>query len=134
MKKHKDKQPKFEIIYAPYKYTDDDSFDVMLKRYINDDNAMFVKNELAYYRAFQIIRTMIKGHRLIVALSNQIDLHLGDKVIDDRKNEYEVKGFEMIRLVTGTFPEWYRIISFVMLQGTTENVGEYFAKQIIIKE
>ena len=133
MKKHKLKQPKFEVIYEPYRFADNDTFGDMLKRYINDD-AMSIQKDLVYYRAFQIIRTTIKGHRLIVALSNQIALKLGDTVIDDRENEYVVKGFEMIRLVSGTFPEWYKIISFIVLQGTTENVGGYFAKQNIIKE
>lgn len=133
MKKSKPKKPKFEIIYEPYRFADNDTFDNMLKRYIYDDNMTFQK-ELVYYRAFQIIRTTIKGHRLIVALSNQIALELGDTVIDDHENEYVVKGFEMIRLVSGTFPEWYKTISFVVLQGTTENVGEYFAKQNINKE
>ena len=133
MKKSKPQKPKFEIIYEPYRFADNDTFDDMLKRYINDDNMSFQK-ELVYYRAFQIIRTTIKGHRLIVALRNQIALKIGDTVIDDHENEYVVKGFEMIRLVSGTFPEWYKIISFVVLQGTTENVGEYFAKQNINKE
>ena len=133
MKKSKPKKPKFEIIYEPYRFADNDTFDDMLKRYINDDNMSFQK-ELVYYRAFQIIRTTFKGHRLIVALRNQIALKIGDTVIDDHENEYVVKGFEMMRLVSGTFPEWYKIISFVVLQGTTENVGEYFAKQNINKE
>ena len=134
MKKPKPKQPKFEIIYNPYHLNDDDDFDSELKRYIDDENAMYVKNELVFYRAFQIIRTTIKGHRLIAALNNQIELKMGDMVVDDHDNRYEVRGFEMIRLVSGTFPNWYRIISFVVLQGATDNIGEYFAKQNIIKE
>lgn len=134
MKKPKPKQFKFEIVYDPYNLKEDDTFDSMLKRYIDDENVQFVRNELVYYRAFQIIRTTFRGNRLIVALSNQIELKLGDIIIDDHDNTYEVKGFEMIRLVSGTFPDWYRIISFVLLRGNAENIGEYFAKQNIIKE
>ena len=134
MKKPKSKQPKFEIIYNPYHLAEDDSFDSELQRYIDDENAKFVRNDLVFYRAFQIIRTTNRGLRLIAALNNHMELKMGDIVIDDHDNHYEVKGFEMIRMVSGTFPEWYRIISFVVLQGTAENIGEYFAKQNIIKE
>ena len=134
MKKPKPKQPKFEIIYNPYHLNDDDDFDIELKRYIDDENAMYVRTELVFYRAFQIIRTTIRRHRLIAVLNNQIDLKMGDMVVDDHDNHYEVRGFEMIRLVSKTFPDWYRIITFVVLRGATENIGEYFAKQNINKE
>ena len=128
MKKHK-KQPVFEIIYDPYRYVADDTFDVKLQRYIDDADAVYVQNGRSYYRAFTIIRTTVKGQRLIAALSNKISLTIDDSVIDDRGNGYVVKGIKLIRLLSDAFPEWYKIISFVILQGMTENVGEYFAKQ-----
>jgi len=120
---------KYEIIYEPYRLTATDTFDDMLKRFIDHDNSLLIQDDLIYYQAFQIIRTTINGHCLIVALSNQIELRLGDKVIDNHNNTFEVKGFEMVRLSSGSFPNWYNILSFVMLQGNTENVGEFFAKQ-----
>lgn len=130
MKKAKPKQPQFEIIYDPYRVNKDDTFDDLLQRYIEDGKKSIIKNEAVFFHSFQIIKTTVKGHHLIVALDNQMKLAIGNKVIDDHNNVYEVIGFEMVRFVTGTFPDWYTIISFVVLQGNAEKIGTYFSKQL----
>lgn len=56
-----------------------------------------------------------------------MNLHLEDTLIDEKGNLFSVKGFEMIRLNSDTFPEWYLKISFISITGEIENIGNYLA-------
>lgn len=121
---------KFEIFYNPYQLNNDDDTATMFNRYCNDTERVTEIDGIVFFKAFQIIKTNIKGHRLIVGLSTEINLRIGDKIYDDCNNEYEVKGIEMIRFAAN-IPYWYLKMTFTVLSGNPENVGKYFAKQKI---
>ena len=88
-----------------------------------------------FFHAFLVIRKEIKFHRkiryrIIAALPNEMELHTDDIVTDEHGNTYKVSGFALVRLKCDGFPDWYKYISHVILSGNSENIGEYFSKQI----
>lgn len=121
----------FEFLYDPYSETDHDDFALIYNRYKTDTKSTIEINGIIFYHALQIIRTNIRGHALIAALDNRLDLKINDILIDENGKEYIAKGFEMLRF-QGDIPEWYSKISMAALIGDVDNVGHYFAKKYIV--
>lgn len=63
----------------------------------------------------------------VAVLDNDMQLRMNDILIDENGNTFTVKGFEMFRFVTNEFPDWYLKISFVMLEGDFNNMGDYLS-------
>ena len=127
-KKRKDKKPGFRIIYDPYRVKENDSFDDMLPRYLDDADRVYKLNDLTFYKAFQIFDIFVGKRKTIVVLSTEIgNLRLGDVLLDNNSNEYRITEFEMFRMWS-SIPDWYMKISFLALSGPEDNIGEYFAK------
>lgn len=122
------KKSSFIILYDPYSQKINDTFDEKLKRYIEDNGKTITIENTTYNKAFEIIQ--LGNNKTIAALNNQMNLKINDTIIDNHGNEYIVDGFEMIRLLSETFPEWYKILSYVKIKGNFENIGEYFTKSI----
>ncbi len=127
MKKNKTKKKKtVEILYDPYRLEENEDFSVVLQRYIDSSDKTININGVVYYQALKIINMY---NRLIAALDNRINLKINDTVIDELGNEYIVKEFAMLRILCD-IPEWHKYISFVRLEGSSENMGKYFTKKI----
>lgn len=103
-----------------------DSLERLYRRYKDDPNATFEKGELKYYRILQSFEFMSD---ILVCLDVQMNLHMGDMLIDENGMTYKIKGFEMIRFVDASFPDWYLKVQFVLLSGETSKIGEYLAKE-----
>lgn len=128
--KRKNDNSMFEIIYNPYSIGDSDRFDDIYIRWQNDDNSVIIINGINYYRALQIVKFPYYKNGIIIALSRVMNLKIGDIIVDENGNEYEIKCFEMIRFVSD-IPDWYMKISFAVVTYNSEKIGEYFAKKII---
>ena len=110
------KKSSFIILYDPYSQKINDTFDEKLKRYIEDNGKTITIENTTYNKAFEIIQ--LGNNKTIAALNNQMNLKINDTIINNHGNEYIVDGFEMIRLLSETFPEWYKILSYVKIKGT----------------
>lgn len=127
-KKGKLQKSIFEIIADPYGGESAECFDHIFTEWQNNADNTIKIGGITYYKALQIIRTaMHRKEELIMGLSNEMSLKIGDTIIDELGNKYLVNGFGMFRFKTN-IPDWYSKISFVFVSGNHKNVGEYFAK------
>lgn len=120
----------FEIIHNPYAIDGSDNFDDIFIRWQIDVNSVKVINGTNYFRALQIVRFPYYKNGIIIALSSTMNLRIGDIIVDENENDYEIKCFEMFRFVSD-IPDWYMKISFAVVTYNSEKIGEYFAKKII---
>lgn len=128
MKKSKTKKTSgLTLIKSPYEQDEKKSIEVFYEEYITDPEGIIESNGLTYYKVIQLIQIKAGRTISIVTLDTKMNLRLGDTLIDEKGNLFTVKGFEMIRLNSDTFPEWYLKISFVSITGDIENIGDYLA-------
>jgi len=135
MKKSKRQADDFHIetIYDPYRKSADDTFDVIYQRYLEDVDRSFEIDGLTYYRAAVIHKVTLHEVGIIVALPWKIKPEKDCIFIDENGNQYEYRGCEMMRF-SREIPEWYFKMVFAILSFPNGDIGEYFAKQNIIKE
>ncbi len=136
MKKSKRQADDFHIetIYDPYCKSSDDTFDEIYQRYLEDNNRIIERNGLIYYKAAQIYKlTICNGNSLEVALPWKINPKKNCIIVDENGNQYEYRGCEMMSF-RREIPEWHFKMVFAILSFPEGNIGEYFAKQTIIKE
>lgn len=117
----------FKMIYSPYSQNNDEDISVLYDEYRKDKNAVVSIEDKTYYRAIQIFSITIRKEKLIALLDISMKLRVGDTIIDDKGNEYAVKGFAMLSFRCAV-PDWYTKTAFVELSGGHENIGHYFAK------
>ena len=135
MKKRKRQSDDFHIetIYDPYRRSDDDTFNEIYQRYLEDNDRIIELNGLTYYKAAVIHKVTLHEVGIIVALPWKIEPENDCIIVDENGNQYEYRGCEMMRF-SGEIPEWYFKMVFAILSFPEGNIGEYFAKQNIIKE
>lgn len=92
-----------------------------------DTNAVFQTEDLIYYKIIECFEFKTKVATILVTLDNKMNLKLNDKLIDENGIIYNIKGFEMIRLSTEDFPDWYSKLCFVALDGDPYSIGDYLA-------
>lgn len=135
MKKRKRQADDFHIetIYDPYRKSTDDTFDEIYQRYLEDADRSFEMDGLTYHKAAVIYKVTLHEVGIIVALPWKIEPEKDCFIIDENGNQYEYRGCEMMRF-SGKIPEWYFKMVFAILSFPEGDIGEYFAKQNIIKE
>ena len=127
MKKSKTKKTSDLIIKSPYEQNEKKSIQELYEEYITDPEGIIEVDGLIYYRIIQLVQIQAGKIITVVALDTKMNLRMGDTLIDEKGNLFTVKGFEMIRLNSDTFPEWYLKINFVSITGDIENIGDYLA-------
>ena len=135
MKKRKRQSDDFHIetIYNPYRRSDDDTFNEIYQRYLEDNDRIIELNSLTYYKAAVIYKVTLHEVGIIVALPWKIEPENDCIIVDENGNQYEYRGCEMMRF-SGEIPEWYFKMVFAILSFPEGDIGEYFAKQNINKE
>ena len=136
MKKRKRQSDDFHIetIYDSYRRSDDDTFNEIYQRYLKDDSRMIEIDGLIYYRVAQISKLTIHNeYSLEVVLPWEINPEKDCIIIDENGNQYEYRGCETMSF-RGEIPEWHFKMVFAILSFPEGDIGEYFAKQNIIKE
>ena len=135
MKKRKRQSDDFHIetIYDPYRRSDDDTFNEIYQRYLEDNDRIIELNSLTYYKAAVIYKVTLHEVGIIVALPWNIEPENDCIIVDENGNQYEYRGCEMMRF-SGEIPEWYFKMVFAILSFPEGDIGEYFAKQNINKE
>ncbi|MCR4644961.1 MAG: hypothetical protein K5695_06085 [Oscillospiraceae bacterium] len=135
MKKRKRQSDDFHIetIYDPYRRSDDDTFNEIYQRYLEDNDRIIELNSLTYYKAAVIYKVTLHEVGIIVALPWKIEPENDCIIVDENGNQYEYRGCEMMRF-SGEIPEWYFKMVFAILSFPEGDIGEYFAKQNINKE
>ncbi len=129
MKKKFKKDITIDVLYNPYSLGENENFSVIFERYMDSSDKTTEINGVVFYHALQILDLKIRGHFLLAALDNRINLKINDTVIDEFGNEYIVKAVEMPHFL-GDIPEWYKYISSVNLEGSPDNMGKYFTKKL----
>lgn len=127
MKKSKVKKTSDLIIKSIYEQNEKKSIQELYEEYITDPEGIIEVDGLTYYRIIQLVQIQARKIISVVALDTKMNLRMGDTLIDEKGNLFTVKGFEMIRLNSDSFPEWYLKISFVSITGDIENIGDYLA-------
>lgn len=127
MKKSKTKKSSDLIIKSPYEQNEKKSIQELYEEYITDPEGIIEVDGLIYYRIIQLVQIQAGKIISVVALDTKMNLRMGDTLIDEKGNLFTIKGFEMIRLNSDSFPEWYLKISFVSITGDIENIGDYLA-------
>lgn len=127
MKKSKTKKTSDLIMKSPYEQDGKKSIQELYEEYITDPEGIIEVDGLSYYKIIQLIQIQAGKIVSVVALDTKMNLRLKDTLIDEKGNTFTVKGFEMIRLNSDTFPEWYLKISFISITGDIENMGDYLA-------
>ena len=118
------KKSSFTIFYAPYSQKINDTFNEKFKRYIEDNKNTISIGNTTFYKAFEIIQ--LGKSITLAALNSQMNLKINDVIIDNHGNKYIIDGIEMIRMQSSTFPDWYKILTYVKIKGNFDNIGEYF--------
>lgn len=127
MKKSKTKKSSDLIIKSLYEQNEKKSIQELYEEYITDPEGIIEVDGFSYYRIIQLVQIQARKIISVVALDTKMNLRMGDTLIDEKGNLFTVKGFEMIRLNSDTFPEWYLKINFVSITGDIENMGDYLA-------
>ena len=135
MKKRKRQADDFHIetIYDPYSKSPDDTFNEKYQRYIEDNDRIVELDGLTFYKAAVIHKVVLHEVGLIVALPWEINPEKDCIIVDENGNQYEYRGCEMMSF-RGEIPEWHFKMVFAILSFPEGNIGEFFAKQNIIKE
>lgn len=135
MKKSKRQADDFRIetIYDPYRKSAHDTFDEIYQRYLDDDDKVFEMDGLTYYKAAEITKFTIHNEiSLEVVLPWDIRPENNGIIVDENGNQYKYMGCEMMSF-RERIPEWYFKMVFAILSFSDGDIGEYFAKQNIIK-
>ena len=118
----------FNRIKTPYMLDESDTLQTVFERYTKDTNAVFETEDHIYYKIIECYHFKTKISTILVALDIKMDLKLSDKLIDENGKIYNIKGFEMIRISTENFPDWYSKLCFVSLDGDPYSIGDYLAR------
>ncbi|MBQ6717671.1 MAG: hypothetical protein IJN22_02115 [Clostridia bacterium] len=118
----------FKKLKSPYMFEETESLSAIFQRYLEDTNSVFEVSGLTYYKIIECFEFKIKDKTTLVTLDSKMDLKLEDKLIDENGITYNIKAFEMFRLSTAIFPDWYLKICFVALDGDPYNIGDYLAR------
>lgn len=130
MKKSKRKpELVFRVIRSPYKIeSSEHSINDLYQKYLQDKEATIEINGLTYYRIIDLYEFRIRNASTIAVLDNKMNLKIGDVLTDENGQIYNIISFEMFRISSAVFPEWYLKISFVVLDGDPYKIGNYLAK------
>ena len=115
----------------PYESESTDTIEIQYHRYLEDKDRILEICAERYFKIIQLWILDVKTTYLIAALDNEMKLKIGDLLYDENGEEFMVISFEMLHLSTSSIPDWYWKISFVVLDGNAENVGEYMCKKNI---
>lgn len=125
MKKHDNL---FKLLKCPYRKVDNENMSVIYDCYKQDSNNIIKLGEHTFYKIIECYEFHTKSSNLLVVLDNQMQLRIGNTLVDENDNIYNVKAFEMFRFIGNDFPEWYLKISIVAIEGDIEKIGDYLAK------
>ena len=64
-----------------------------------------------------------------MVLGNEMNLKIGDFLLDEKGQEFEIAGFEMIHFSDKMFPGWYTKVGCVSLKGDKTDIGSYVTKK-----
>ena len=117
------------MLKNPYT-TNNETIAQIYQHYVNDPDSIMHKNGAAYYKVIQLFQLSLVGNKTIsiAVLDNKMQLRLNDELVDENENCFQIVGFEMFRLSTDEFPDWYLKISFVSIEGDINALGSYLAK------
>lgn len=118
----------FKLLKCPYRKTYNENMSSIYERYKKDTYNIIQLGEQTFYKIIECYEFHTKSSNLLVALDNQMQLRIGDTLIDENDNIYDIKAFEMFRLSGNNFPEWYLKISFVAIKGDIKKIGDHLAK------
>lgn len=118
----------FKLLKCPYRKNDNENMSLIYERYKKDTYNIIQLDEQTFYKIIECYEFHTKSSNLLVVLDNQMQLRIGDTLIDENDNIYGVKAFEMFRFMGNDFPEWYLKISFVAINGNIEKIGDHLAK------
>ena len=122
------KKSLFGNLYSPYMTAEKTNMDSWYEDYKNDSEKTISIDGSVYSKIIYRCEFYNKSpHSLIVFIDPFENLHLKDILIDEKGNEYTIKGFEMIRFTK--VPEWYPRITPIQITGTTYNIGNYLTKK-----
>lgn len=118
----------FKLLKCPYRKNDNENMSSIYERYKKDTHNIIQLDEQTFYKIIECYEFHTKSSNLLVVLDNQMQLRIGDTLIDENDNIYGVKAFEMFRFIGNDFPERYLKISFVAIDGDIEKIGDHLAK------
>ena len=129
MKKTKKKSFSIRPIKKPY-FIDELNNDIssIYQRYLDDKESIINKNGLTYFKIIELFEFNSKDANILVLLDSRINLNNGDVLIDENSIEYSFIRFEMIRIFDVNFPDLYKKLHFVALNGDINSIGNYLAK------
>ena len=129
MKKTKKKSFSIRPIKKPY-FIDELNNDIssIYQRYLDDKESIINKNGLTYFKIIELFEFNRKDANILVLLDSRINLNYGDVLIDENSIEYSFIRFEMFRIFDVNFPDWYKKLHFVALNGDINSIGNYLAK------
>ena len=103
-----------------------------VKAYVGGPNFNNFQYDMAMKGRRQVGST-IKPYLYTLAMENGFSpcdetRHVEQTLIDENGKIYNIKGFEMIRISTENFPDWYSKLCFVSLDGDPYSIGDYLAR------
>lgn len=117
----------FGNFYSPYMTEEKTNMDSWYEDYKTDPDKTLSIDGALYSKIIYRCKFYNKNpYSLIVFIDSIENLYLEDILIDEKGNEYIIKGFEMIRFTK--VPEWYPRIAPIQITGTTYNIGNYLTK------
>ena len=129
MKKTKKNSFSIRPIKKPY-FIDELNNDIssIYQRYLDDKESIISKNGLTYFKIIELFEFNSKDANILVLLDSRINLNNGDVLIDENSIEYSFIRFEMIRIFDVNFPDLYKKLHFVALNGDINSIGNYLSK------
>ena len=122
------KKSSFGNFFSPYMTEEKINMDSWYEDYKKDPDKTLTIDGCIYSKIIYGCEFYNKTlYSLIVLIDSIENLHLEDILIDEKGNEYTIKGFEMYSFTQ--IPEWYPRTTPILITGTTYDIGYYLAKK-----
>ena len=125
----KNEKASFGKFFSPYMTDEKTDVNSWYEDFKKDPDKTTILNGCVYHKIiFRCEFYICKPYSMIVFIESTDNLQLEDILIDENRNEYIIKGFEMYHFSQN--PEWYPRTTPMLIQGSTYNIGQYLTKKL----
>lgn len=120
----------FGHFYSPYMNEENQTVDEWYNAFLKDEDKFRVINGVKYYKIIFHCRyypRYIEDFSLYILVDHDEPLQINDILVDERGNEFILRGFMMIRF--SQIPEWYPRLAPMHIKGNTYDIGNYLTKK-----
>ena len=124
------RKPLFGKFKSPYTENGQYSIDDCYRAYKQDPLGIIEKDGHVYSRIISCCRFFgYEDYSYHIIWEPHTEIHCNDLLIDENRNEFIVRSFEMITVCFGEVPEWYFKAGPIIITGSNCEIGNYLTKK-----